>query len=34
MVSSVPPIESGCRGSRRITTLEEYFTNGKKNDAH
>jgi hypothetical protein len=34
MVSSIPPIESGYRGSRRITTLGDYFTNGKKNDAH
>jgi hypothetical protein len=25
MVSSVPPIVSGYRGSRRITTLEEFF---------
>ena len=25
MVSRGPPIASGCRGSRRITTLEEYY---------
>ena len=25
MVSSVPPIVSGYRGSRQITTLEEFF---------
>ena len=34
MVLSVPPIASGYRGSRRITTLEEYFSNNNKNNGH
>jgi hypothetical protein len=34
MVASVPPIASEYRGSRRITTLEEYFPNNNKNNGH
>ena len=34
MVSSVPPLASGYRGSRRITTLEDFFPNNKKDNGH